>query len=233
MYKKRTIAAIIPALNEEGKIGTTVSKVPRKIVDDVLVIDDGSTDSTAKEAKAKGATVLVHEVNRGVGAAIRTGIEYALKKKYDICVVMGGDNQDNPGQIPVLLDPIIDEGYDFIQGSRYLYGIKQIPKFRRVTTKIYTLLFKVVCGYPMTDGSNGFRAFRTGIAKDINLDQRWLDRYELEPYFMLKAIKKGFKFKEAPVQKFYREEGYTKMVPFKDWYSILKPLLKELFRLNQ
>jgi len=232
MYNKHTVIAIIPALNEEGKIGTTVSKMPG-IVDEILVIDDGSRDNTVKEAESRGATILSHKTNRGVGAAIRTGIEYALNKKYDICVVMGGDNQDNPKQIPVLLDPIIDEGYDFVQGSRYLYGIKQIPKFRRVTTKFYILLFKIVCGYPLTDGSNGFRAFRTKIAKNFNLWQKSLDRYELEPYFMLKAIKKGYKFKEAPVQKFYRDEGYTKMVPVRDWYSILKPLLKELFRLNK
>ncbi len=233
MYKGHRIISIIPALNEEGKIGATVSKIPRNIVDEVLVIDDGSCDKTAKEAGDNGAKVLVHKENMGVGAAIRKGIDYALKRGYDICVVMGGDNQDNPEQIPVLLDPIVDDGYDFVQGSRYLYGIRQIPRFRRLTTKFYTMLFKAVCGYPLTDGSNGFRAFRAGIAGDFNLWQGSLDRYELEPYFMLKAIKKGYKFREVPVQKFYREEGYTKMVPVRDWYSILKPLLKELFGLNR
>lgn len=232
--KKEKIIILLPAYNEEGKIGNVVFKIKNKasnLTNTILVVDDGSGDGTAEEAKENGAIVIVHKKNSGVGAALRTGIDYAIKENYDIVVIMGGDDQDDPAEIPRLLTPIIEEGYDFIQGSRYLKGGRQvnIPKFRWVTTILYSLFFRIITGFPVTDGTNGFRAFRPSIFKDkrINIWQDWLDKYELEPYIFYKAIKLKYKVKEAPVTKFYPENkkiGYTKMKPVIDWWRISKPL---------
>ncbi len=224
-------AAVIPAYNEEGKIGKVVSKIPRARVSKIIVVDDASEDNTRDEAIKEGAHVISHTKNTGVGSAIRTGLDEAQALGYDIAVIMGGDDQDNPDQIPRLIDPIINDNYDFIQGSRYLKGgeVVNITLFRKLTTRFYSLLMKLLTSKPVTDGTNGFRAFKLSLCKHpgINLNQNWLDTYELEPYLLYKTLKLGCKFKEAPVTKRYplNRQGFTKMKPFVDWWRILKPLI--------
>lgn len=230
MMQKNKIILVVPALNEQGKIGRVVRGAPGRIVDEILVVDDGSTDNTKKEAEEAGAKVISHPGNKGVGAALRTGMEYALTQGFDIVVIMGGDDQDRGGEMDLLLGPIVEEGYDFVQGSRRLGGKRAVnlPLFRRVTTKGYSWLFRMLTGFPCTDGTNGFRAFRTSLLKDerINLRQDWLDTYELEPYLFYKTIELGYKVQEAPVTKVYHlDKGYTKMVAFRDWWRILRPLI--------
>jgi dolichol-phosphate mannosyltransferase len=104
-----------------------------------------------------------------------------------------------------------------------------IPLFRWITTGFYSFLFKVLIRFPVSDGTNGYRAFRSSILKDpeINLNQRWLNRYELEPYLFYKVIERGCRVTEAPVTKSYPKGkiGYSKMVPILDWWSILSPLV--------
>jgi len=221
---------VIPALDEAGKIGRLLRRFPGAPVDRVVVVDDGSTDATADEARADGAEVLVHEVNRGVGAAIRTGIDWALQNGFDVVVVMGADDQDDPAEIAGLLEPITRGAADFVQGSRRLGGRRTVdmPLFRRATTKAYSLVFRLATGFPSTDATNGFRAFRVAITQDprVDLHQEWLDTYELEPYLLYKAIKCGYRVEEARVTKRYdRELGYTKMRPGRDWWRILRPII--------
>ncbi|MBI2059046.1 MAG: glycosyltransferase family 2 protein [Nitrospirae bacterium] len=225
------ILVLVPAYNEEGKVGSVVSDVKKHTPYNVVVVDDGSTDRTAAEARSAGAEIVQHGVNRGVGAALRTGFGFALKNGYEAVVVMGADAQDHAEEIPRLLLPMESDGCDFVQGSRRLGGLRavNITLFRRVTTWVYSALFGLITGFRLTDGTNGFRAFRTRILKDPRLDlsQPWLDRYELEPYLMYRAIKLGYKLTEAPVTKYYHmgELSYTKMTPFRDWWSILRPLI--------
>ena len=225
-------AAIVPAFNEEGKIGVVVAKILReKVVDRVIVVDDGSKDNTVREAELAGATVLKHEKNRGVGAGLRTGILHAKEKGFAIAVILGGDDQDNPDEIHRLLAPITNDHFVFVQGSRYMPGGARvnIPLFRWVTTGLFSLIFKILTRYPVTDGTNGFRAFRLAILdqKGIDIHQSWLNKYELEPYLYYKCIDLGLAVTEVPVTKRYPEgkAGYTKMVPILDWWSILRPLI--------
>ncbi len=225
------IIVVIPAFNEAGKIGRTVVKIPKNIIHKILVIDDGSTDATAKEAKSNGAEVISLAKHQGVGAAIRAGIDYARKNNYQIIVVMAGDDQDDPNEIPRLVRPLIQDNFLFVQGSRYLPGGKTMnqPRFRLITTKLFSFLFRLLAGHNITDGTNGFRAFRTSIfaQAEINLRQSWLDQYELEPYLLYKAVTLGLAVTEVAVTKIYplqRKIGYTKMIPIVSWWSILRPL---------
>ncbi|MBI1979526.1 MAG: glycosyltransferase family 2 protein [Elusimicrobia bacterium] len=226
------IAAVIPAYNEEGKIGVVVSKVlAEKQVERVIVVDDGSTDRTVEEAEKEGALVLRQGKNSGVGAAIRAGLHYAKQNGYSIAVILGGDDQDNPDEMHRILYPILHDRFVFVQGSRYMPGGTRIniPLFRRVTTEIFSILLHTLLSYPITDGTNGFRAFRLSILDNpsIRIDQEWLNHYELEPYLFYKAIDCGLPVTEVPVTKRYPEnrKGYTKMVPILSWWSILRPLL--------
>lgn len=230
MYKGKTIQLILPALNEAGKIGRSVARIPTELVDDVVVVDDGSTDGTAEEARAAGAVVVSHETNRGVGAAIRTGIGRAQEAGIDLCGIIAGDDQDNPKEITRLADAIIDDGADFIQGSRYLPGGQRLnqPASRTAMTRSYSVFFSACARRRITDATNGFKLFRSEITRNMDLDQPWLDRYELEPYLLFTAIRQGFKVREVPVTKFYppdREVGYTKMKAYRDWWGISRPML--------
>jgi len=226
--KRFKVIAIIPAYNEEGKVGNVVKKtIP--YVDRILVIDDGSSDNTYNEVKNSGAVVIKHMENMGVGAAIRSGVKYALKNNFDICVPLSGDDQDNPKEIQKLAG-YISKGYDFVQGSRYVPGAKivDMPLFRKITTRLFSIFFSLMVWHNISDASNGFKAFKTSIINDkrINLGQDWLSRYELEPYLLYKAIKLNYKFIEAPVTKKYSKiKGYTKMKPIIDWWRITKPLV--------
>jgi dolichol-phosphate mannosyltransferase len=232
MKSDKKIILVVPALNEVGKIGKVVTgALEQSIILDVLVVDDGSCDNTAAEARDHGAIVIRHKKNLGAGASIRTGIDYALEYKYDIIIVMGGDDQDNASEIMRLISPITEGYFDFVQGSRYLAGGARVnmPLFRWVTTGLYSFVFKSIIRFPVSDGTNGFRAFRASIFqnKKINLWQSWLNRYELEPYLYYKLIKLKYKITEVPVTKRYPSEkiGYTKMIPFLDWWRILSPLI--------
>lgn len=222
--------AILPAFNEEGKVGRSVKQI-KPFVNKVLVVNDGSTDNTLNEASKYGATVLSHKKNLGVGAAFKTAIKYAQKNNFNICIHFAADYQDDASQVPEFIKKI-KQGYDFVQGSRYIKGGKRInhPLFRIITTWSYSLVFSIITNKRITDATNGFRAYRIDIFKNKNLNiwQDWLNKYELEPYFFYKVIKEGYKITEIPVTKRYpknKTEGYTKMKPFKDWWRITKPLI--------
>ncbi|MBI4641839.1 MAG: glycosyltransferase family 2 protein [Candidatus Tectomicrobia bacterium] len=232
MVSKDRVLALLPAYNEEKKIGQAVSRISREVDSRVVVIDDGSKDQTRQEAEGCGAIVLSHGRRKGVGSAIRTGIEYALKNDYGITVILAGNNKDDPDEIPRLIDPIVTGEYDLVQGSRYLPGGRYggMPLYRILATKyLHPFLFSCVTGRRITDSANGFRAMRMTLFLDerINLHQDWLDHYELELYLLYKAITLGYRFKEVPVTKIYppKEIGYTKMQPFIGWWSILKPII--------
>jgi dolichol-phosphate mannosyltransferase len=223
------VMVVLPALNEEGKVGRVIEKVPVDIVDRVVVVDDGSTDGTVRDAEGRGAYVIRHETNRGVGAAIRTGLDYAIAQGYDITVIMASDDQDVPSEVTRLLDPIVGDGMDYVHGSRYIGGGERLnhPLYRTISTRLYSLMFRILTGAPVTDGTNGFRAFRTEICRNFNLRQEWLDRYELEPYLYYQVVTSGLRWKEVPVTKVYpadKRVGYTKMSPLRDWWRISRPL---------
>jgi len=231
------ICVVIPAFNEEIHIKTVVEKIKlNPDISAVYVVDDGSSDQTSKTAEEAGATVLSHKVNMGVGSALRDGFVRAKKDGMEVIVVMGGDDQDDPAQISRLIEPIIKDGFDLVQGSRWIEGgkVENIPLFRRITTQLYAIYLRIFTGFYFTDGTNGFRAFRTSILDNINLDQTWLNTYELEPYLLFKAIALKMKVTEAPVTKIYHiKEGYTKMIPLLDWWRIAKPVLYLKLRIKK
>jgi len=231
MYKGLKVLLVAPAYDEEAKIGKVVVRVPRDIVDKILVVDDGSRDRTAEVARAEGAEVLSLGSVKGVGYAIREGFDLARREGFDVVVVIAGNNKDSPEEIERLLDPIADRGCDFVMGSRFLAGGAyggDMPAYRKLATRVHPFLLGLFCGRRITESTNGFRAMRVSVLNDprINLDQPWLDHYELEVYLLMKLLKLGYRCTEAPVSKFYppRAIGNTKMRPFVDWWRILRPI---------
>jgi dolichol-phosphate mannosyltransferase len=240
VYRGLRVIAMAPVLDEELKIGEVVRRTPRDVVDDLLVLDDGSTDRSAEVAREGGARVISMGRVAGVGAALRVGYAEAVRGGYDVAVVMAGNNKDSPEEIPRLLDPIADGRADFVQGSRFLErgaDFGEMPCYRRVATRLHPLLFSLVTGRRVTESTNGFRAIHRRVLEDerLDLEQAWLDEYSLEPYLYIRAIQLGHRTLEASVSKVYppKRIGQTKMKPIIGWWSILKPVLLVGLRLKK
>jgi dolichol-phosphate mannosyltransferase len=231
MYKNYRVLVVIPAFDEESKIGRVVRRVPRAVVDEVLVVDDGSRDRTAEVARQAGARVVGLGRVLGVGSAIRRGLEEARRGGFDVAVIVAGNDKDAPEEIPRLLDPICDGGSDFVIGSRFLAGGSyggDMPRYRKLATRLHPWLVGLFCGRRITESTNGFRALRLTVLEDprIDLSQAWLDHYELEVYLLMKLLKLGYRTAEVPCTKIYppKHLGITKMRPVFDWWKILRPV---------
>jgi dolichol-phosphate mannosyltransferase len=231
---KPRVLAVMLCYNTEDLTRAALAKFPAERAYDVLLVDDGSIDGTPALLDAfSGATVLHHERNRGLGAAIKTGYRYAIDHGYDVIVIMAGNNKDDPAEIPRLLRPIVDEGADYVQGSRFLDGGSHanLPGARRWMVKMHAWMMWAFTGRRGTDAINGFRAYRVSLlsAPRINVWQDWLDHYELESYLHYKVLTLGHRFAEAPVSKSYpppnRKGKYSHIRPIVDWWVIVRPLV--------
>ncbi len=224
------ILAIGPMYNEGERAVQTAKRFPPGLVDEIVIVDDASTDDSPRILRDHGITVIPQKNRSGPGTAIRTGIEYGLKKKADVFVVFATNGKDNPEEIPRLVDPIRENRADFVQGSRYLDGggWQHMPFHRIWGIKVFTALFSLFMMRRITDGTSGFRAFRASLVQDprINLWQDWLEGYPLETYFFAQAMRLGYRVLEVPVHKTYPsgKKNYTKMKPFLDWWNYFKPI---------
>lgn len=222
----------ICSYNEGAKIRRVVERFNDHGLYDVLIVDDGSDDGSIEALPKDIPVTIIHNPRPcGAGYGTRQTIEYAQAKGYTAVFFVSGNDKDSPEDIKKL-QAGLEEGYDLVQGSRYLSGGRhgRMPFYRKIATRvIHPMLFSLVSGKWITDSTNGFRAVRLGMLDDsrIDLNQPWLDRYELEPYLFFKAIRLGYKVKEVPVTKIYppKKEGYTKMKPLVGWWSILRPVI--------
>ncbi len=205
---KKTVV-IIPALNEERSIGQVISDIPRDLVTEIVVVNNGSTDSTAQVASGCGATVI-DEVRRGYGQACLAGMDYIKNSSYipDIIVFLDGDYSDYPEEMKDLVSQIIEEGYDLVIGSRTI-GERQkgalLPQ-ALVGNYVATRLIRLFYGVSFTD-LGPFRAI--GYDKLLSLDMR--DKtFGWTVEMQVKAAKKGFRCTEVPVS--YRKRIGTSKV---------------------
>ena len=223
------VAVVMPALNEAGKIGRVLDKMPRDGRFESIVVDDGSDDGTGDEARAHGAAVVVrHDQRQGVGAAIRDGWKEGIARGRPYLALLSGDDQHVPSELGPALDALLAADADYLQGSRWMPGGRLIGSKggRALGTRLYSLAFSVLVGRRVTDATNGFRIFRASMLDDarINLDQGWLDSYDLEPYVLYRAITRHYRVIDHPVTVVYHQaESFTKMRGLKDWWRLFRP----------
>jgi dolichol-phosphate mannosyltransferase len=231
------ILAIIPVYRDIATAIKVLEKFRVGYVDQVFLVVDAPSKTGEKELEktiAKMPTpvsIVIHKKRKGIGYAIREGIDYGLQKHFDVAVVLAGNNKDNPHEIPRVLAPILDEGFDYVQGSRFLPGGKKVnnPFFRGVFSRLYPFIWTLFTKKRCTEVTNGFRAYKLNIFLDnrINIYQDWLDNYQLEYYIHYKVLTSGFKIKEVPVSKIYafkHKGGYSHISPFSDWWKIFGTL---------
>lgn len=155
--KQAHLLVIVPALNEEETIGTVVADALSVLSSDVLVIDDGSSDNTAKVARSAGATVVRLPYNLGVGGAIRTALHYAIGNGYDRVVQLDADGQHDAREAKRLLDELDRGGHDLVVGSRFAAGY-EVAQGRRATMRLLSAIVSHYLGVRITDTTSGFRA---------------------------------------------------------------------------
>lgn len=149
------VVVVLPAFNVQDTIGEVIIRTER-YVDEVVVVDDGSRDLTSVLAERLGAKVLRHQENLGKGVALRTGFRYACEAGFDVLVTLDSDGQHNPGEIPILIDPIMRGEADVVNGSRLIFDT-EMPFYRRVGNMLLTALTRRSQG--VLDTQSGFRAY--------------------------------------------------------------------------
>lgn len=204
----------IPCLNEDKTIKELIAKIPRRIESiteiTMLVVDDGSTDYTARYAKEAGATVLSHNINRGVGVALQSAYTYALDNNFDIMVNIDADNQFDPLDIPKLILPILNKEADMVTGSRFIdtsfipIGISRVKKYGNIGM---SKLISNLCGEKFHDVSCGFRAYSKETLLNLNLHGKFT--YTQETF--LDLTYKGFRIKEVSVLVKYFEDRESRV----------------------
>nr|MCK4930033.1 glycosyltransferase family 2 protein [Nanoarchaeota archaeon] len=223
-YKNKKIFFVIPAYNEEKSIGRVVKDLKRAGYRYIIVIDDGSKDNTYKEAKKQKIIVLKHVINRGQGAALRTGIDSALKKGAEFIVTFDSDGQHRVEDLPRMLRPVIKGKVDVTLGSRFLRKTK-MPLSRWILLKGSVLVQWIFYGVKLSDAHNGYRVLNRKAAKKIRIDS---DRMEHASEIVEEIVKKNIKYKEIPVT--IRYTGYSMKKGEGSFFGALKVLFKMLMR---
>lgn len=197
---------IIPAYNEETVIGDVVRDLCEKYPQ-VIVVDDGSKDQTAARARAAGALVLAHLINRGQGAALKTGIDYALAKGADILVTFDSDGQHRAADIARVIAPIVGGHMDIVLGSRFLDAQDKVPRGRRLILKLAIVFTRLVSRIRVTDTHNGFRALSRRAALAIDIRQ---DRMAHASEILDEITRHQLRYCEVPTQVAYTDYSRAK-----------------------
>ena len=210
---------IVPAFNEQERIGRVIRDLFEHGYDKVVVVDDGSRDDTAKEAQSAGAIILQHVFNRGQGAALQTGNDYALMNGAQTVVHFDADGQFNPKDIAGALSKIKNEGFEVVLGSRFLDGRSQIPFFKKFfILPISRLINNFFTGLKLTDVHNGFRVMNREAVEKIKITQDGMAHNSQIP----KLIKQhNLRYVEYPVEVTYHESGQGIIGGFKILYDLL------------
>ncbi len=206
MKVEKKICIIIPIYNEAQVLASVVSEIHQAGKYTIIVIDDGSDDQSFLTAKKLGVIALRHKINRGKGAAVKTGIEVAKLLDADIVVTMDGDGQHDPLDIFALVKPIIEDGCDVVLGSR-LMNHEGMPAIKVVANKIGNIFTWLFYGIFVSDSQSGYRAFSKYAIQVINTRA---DKYEYDSKVIREMKNNRLKFVEVPVQVRYTEYSMGK-----------------------
>lgn len=210
MYKGKKICVVVPAYNEEKLISKVIETMP-EFVNKIVVVDDKSKDNTAKVVsnykKKLGDKLLLirHKENQGVGGAIVTGYKWARDNKMDISVVMAGDGQMNPTDLPHLLNPIVTDEADYVKGNRLFtdYAWKHIPKYRYIGNSFLSLFTKIASGYwHVADSQTGYTAVSLKVLQTLDLDKIY-KRFGMPNDMLVRLNVYNFRVKDIPVTPVY------------------------------
>jgi glycosyltransferase involved in cell wall biosynthesis len=239
-YKGKTLAAVIPAHNEETQIENVIDTMP-DFVDWIVIIDDASPDKTSAVVRARMASnpkvvLLVHEVNQGVGGAIASGYKWARDNGADMAVVMAGDGQMDPSDLPSLLDPVVNDGVNYSKGNRLIYpnARELVPGVRFFGNSVLSLMTKVASGYwHVADSQTGYTVVDKSVLHRINWDKMY-KRYGQPNDLLVKLNVENFIVRDVPIKPVYNVGEKSGIKVSKVIFTISGILLAGfLYRMNE
>ena len=213
---RSNVAGLIPAYYEEARIQEVARRALAQL-DHVLVLDDGSADRTSEEARKAGAEVIRHERNQGKGAAIKTGLRELMARDFEYVLVLDGDGQHLPEEIPGFLEEANRSGSAFVVGTR-MSDTRKMPLLRRMTNRFMSGQISRLCGQPVPDSQCGFRMMRRDVIPHLYCDS---NNYDYETEMLLIASREGFRITSVPVSTIYGEEK-SKIHPVRDTIRFFK-----------
>lgn len=237
MYKNKKIGVVVPCYNEETQISIVIDTMP-EFVDKIIIVDDKSKDKTVEivrkyqEAQKDRIVPICHEVNKGVGAAISTGYIWCRDNDIDIAVVMAGDAQMDPNDLPDLLDPVAENRVDYSKGNRLITGEawQKIPKIRYFGNTSLTLMTKIASGYwHVTDSQTGYTALNKKALKLLPLEDIF-PRYGMPNDFLVTLNIYDMRVVDIPINPLYGVGERSKMVIHRTIPSLLSLMTKLFLR---
>ena len=224
------LVVIVPVFNESAVIYRVLKAIPKKIKAlsqvNVIVVNDGSTDNSQVEVKRAGFSTVDHVINRGLGAAIKTGMEYAKEKKADVMVTFDGDGQHDPSDIEKIILPIIQKKAELVIGSRFKKS-KNIPLDRFFLNWFANFITFLFYGVATTDSQSGLRAFSK---KALNVVDFKGERMDFSSEILLEAKRNNLKIAEVPIRAIYteysRKKGQTNLNAIPTFARFLVRLLR-------
>lgn len=221
---KNKVCCLIPAFNEARTISKVVAGA-KKYIDDIIVVDDGSEDSTHTLAQEAGALVIRHSRNLGKGKALRTGFSYVLQNGFDAVITLDADGQHDPAEIVKFLSELNSNSGDIIIGTRF-WKKTSIPMYRYIPNRIGIFCISKAAGCRIDDTQSGFRLYRREVLSRISLDT---EGFETETEILIKAGKMGFRICSLPITAIYHDNYKTHFRPVRDFYRISILVLKLSF----
>lgn len=219
------IMVLVPAYNESSRIAGVVHDIRCMHPDfDVVVVNDGSRDNTAIQARMAGATVISHPFNMGYGVAIQTGYKYALRNGYALLAQVDGDGQHDPTYIERVIEPILAGEADFVLGSRFLDDESYEPSpVRKIGMLLFRHLVSACIGQRITDSTSGFQAFNQQVIRFFNSDTFPCDYPDAD--MLLTVHRAGFRVREVSVRMFANAAGKSMHGGWRPLYYLFKMLL--------
>jgi glycosyltransferase involved in cell wall biosynthesis len=213
---RATVAAIIPAYFEEKHVGDVARRALQQL-DNVLVVDDGSTDATAEAARQAGAQVIVHEQNRGKGESIKTGFRHWLERGFTYAIILDGDGQHLPEEIGRFLAAASASGAKLLVGTR-MNDVGDMPFVRRAVNRYMSRKISRVCGQAIPDTQCGFRMVHRDIMPDL---LGGTERFDYETEMLILASRAGCRIASVPITTVYSDE-VSSIHPVRDTLRFFK-----------
>lgn len=216
MIDRTSVAALIPAYCEERHIAD-VARQTREYLDLVLVVDDGSPDATVVRAKESGVEVMCHEVNQGKGAAIKSGLRALMARGVEYVLILDGDGQHRPAEIPAFLEEANRSRATFLLGNR-MSNVGKMPLLRKLTNRFMSWQISRVCKQAIKDTQCGFRMIHRDVIPHMFCES---NAYDYETEMLLIAAREGFQIAAVPVSTVYSTE-VSKINPVRDTIRFFK-----------
>jgi glycosyltransferase involved in cell wall biosynthesis len=220
--KQPAVMAVIPAYNPGPELGAVVAAATRELGQDaVLVIDDGATDGAGDRARAAGVEVITHPVNRGKGAALRTGFEAALARGAEWIFTLDADGQHDPAEMPKFLAAAATGAAQLWIGDR-MQNTADMPWLRRLANRSTSAIISALAGQSIADSQSGYRLIGAQVLQSVDLR---FDRFEAESEILIKASRAGFKIGSVPIRTIYGQEQST-IHPVRDTVRFISLVVK-------